>query len=52
MYNFFCLHVCFHMCTVLADARRGHWIPLGLELQIVVSCMGARNQIFFKNKCS
>lgn len=27
-----------YVCAVPAEARKGHWIHLGLKLQIVVSC--------------
>lgn len=35
----FCLSVCMCIfsCPVLSDVRRGHWAPLGLELQSIVS---------------
>lgn len=60
MYKCFACVSVFHVCTALADARRGHWIPLGPELQIVVNpCMGAGNQYLYlyiyickNNKCS
>ena len=32
-----------HMCAVPLDTRRGHQIPLELELQAVVGCLGAEN---------
>ena len=34
-----------HVCAVPTETRRGQWIPLGLELQMVVSGhVGAGNQ--------
>lgn len=28
----------FHACVVSPEARRGHWVSLGLELQMIESC--------------
>ena len=48
-------HLCF-LCLMPKEARRGHWIPLGLELQMVVSChvyAGNRIQVPCKSiQCS
>lgn len=34
-----CMGAClFHACVVSPEARRGHWVSLGLELQIIESC--------------
>lgn len=34
----FCFSMCvYHMHSVPSEARRGHWIPLVLELEMVLS---------------
>lgn len=50
------LLVCISLHHTPAEARRRHWIPLELEVQVVVSlCVGAWNQTWFlyrSTKCT